>query len=599
MKPLQKKIFRTVVFFALCITLSIACTACATKSSPLPGASTDSPAPAPSTAASADALYSGKTTTKSEMSASSVATGTARPSTSGLKAGFSDDNAQFNYFVDFLEKYKHVPHYAYDISNRMSLIVLDKDNKPIVNARIELYTSSNGGKGTLLLETGVTTADGIFRFYPLELAKRLDPQNQNLPSLWAVITYNQQRIEKLLDCNGVRNQEIVFATARTVKQPVPLDIVFVMDTTGSMGEEIDRLKATIQIINDNISTLKPRPAVRFGMVLYRDRGDEYITKTIQLTNNLSAFEKELAKVKAGGGGDRPEDLESALDETINKINWNTDGIRLAFVITDADAHLDYGRTYTYIDASVDAKNKGIKLYTIGTGGLPLQGEYLLRQISQLSNARYIFLTYGEKDESEGGTEGAVSHHTGSNFTSDKLEVVIIKFVREEMAYQSDAPIVTEEEYFEAQKTESQKNEEILSQLFEQALNNLLDYSSIKITKDTPIALLPITAQNDENKAVAEYFSEQILITASKLQRFKLVERKDLQKILQELELQLSGLVDEKNAVKVGYLLGAEVLITGTLYIKEDKYEIFIKLLRVGTGEILAVTRAKIDKKLGL
>ncbi len=127
----------------------------------------------------------------------------------------------------------------------------------------------------------------------------------------------------------------------------------------------------------------------------------------------------------------------------------------------------------------------------------------------------------------------------------------------------------------------------------------MDYSSLKITKDTPIALLPIAAQNDEHKAVAEYFSEQILITASKLQRCKLVERKDLQKILQELELQLSGLVDEKNAVKVGYLLGAEVLITGTLYIKEDKYEIFIKLLRVGTGEILAVTRAKIDKKLGL
>ncbi|HRS66261.1 MAG TPA: hypothetical protein P5519_10305, partial [Spirochaetia bacterium] len=69
--------------------------------------------------------------------------------------------------------------------------------------------------------------------------------------------------------------------------------------------------------------------------------------------------------------------------------------------------------------------------------------------------------------------------------------------------------------------------------------------------------------------------------------------------LEELELQLSGLVDEKNAAKVGYLLGAEVLITGTLYVKDGKYEIFVKLLRVSTGEILAVTRAKIDKKLGL
>ncbi|HON89539.1 MAG TPA: VWA domain-containing protein [Spirochaetales bacterium] len=589
---------RTISIIVLSILVSVAYTACATNAGLPAHESGESPAPAPAAVTSADETYRGKTA-KSEFSSAPLPSGAPRPTSSGLKAGFSDDNAQFNYFVDFLEKYKHVPHYAYDISNRMSFTILDKDNKPIANARIELYSVENGGKGSKLLETGVSTADGNFRFYPLELAKKADPQTNNLTFVWAVITYNQTRIEKLIDCNGIRNQEIVLSTARTIKQPVPLDIVFVMDTTGSMGEEIERLRATIQIINDNIITLKPRPAVRFGMVLYRDKTDEYVTKVVPLTDNLDQFEKELATVKAGGGGDRPEDLESALDDTLNKLNWNTDGIRLAFIITDAEAHLDYGKTYTYIDAARDAKNRGIKLYTIGTGGLPLEGEYLLRQISQISNARYIFLTYGEKDESEGGTEGAVSHHTGSNFTSDKLEVVIIKFVREEMAFQSDTPIVTAEEYFEAQKTESQKNEEILSQLFEQALNNLLDYSSLKITKDTPIAILPITAQTDENKAVAEYFSEQILITASKLKRCKLVERKDLQKILEELELQLSGLVDEKNAAKVGYLLGAEVLITGTLYVKDGKYEIFVKLLRVSTGEILAVTRAKIDKKLGL
>ena len=445
--------------------------------------------------------------------------GTAsRPSSSGLKAGFSDDNAQFNYFVDFLEKYKDVGHYSYDISNRMTLRILDKNGKPVMNAAVEIFTAENKGKGRLRLESGVSASDGTFRFYPQELVKKTvdaNTKDAKLDFVWVVVTYEGQRVEKLVDANGLRVQEILLQSSRIIKQQLPLDVLFVMDTTGSMGEEINRLKATIQIINDNAASLNPKPLVRFGMVLYKDKGDEYVTKVIQLTANLDAFEKELSKVNASGGGDRPEDLESALDDTINKINWNKDGIRLAFIVTDADAHLDYGRTYNYINAASDAKNLGIKLYSIGTGGLPLEGEYLLRQVSQLSNARYIFLTYGEKSESEGGTEGSVSHHTGSNFTTDKLEAIVIKFVREELSFQTDTPISGEEEFFEAQKIESQKNEEILAELFEQAVNNLLDYSSYKVTKDTAIALLPVAAQLDENKTSAEYFSEQILVAASK------------------------------------------------------------------------------------
>ena len=100
-------------------------------------------------------------------------------------------------------------------------------------------------------------------------------------------------------------------------------------------------------------------------------------------------------VVASGGGDGPEDLESALDDAVNRMDWNEGGLRLAFVVTDAEAHLDYGRDYTYVDAANDARARAIKLYTIGTGGLPLEGEYLLRQVSQLTDARYIFLTYGE------------------------------------------------------------------------------------------------------------------------------------------------------------------------------------------------------------
>jgi len=94
---------------------------------------------------------------------------------------------------------------------------------------------------------------------------------------------------------------------------------------------------------------------------------------------------------------------------------------LAFIITDAPAHLDYGQQYTYAVAARQARRKAVKFFSIGTGGLDIDGEYILRQIAQF--------TGGKKGESEGGHIGSVSHHTASNFQSAKLETIIIRFAK--------------------------------------------------------------------------------------------------------------------------------------------------------------------------
>lgn len=159
---------------------------------------------------------------------------------------------------------------------------------------------------------------------------------------------------------------------RPAYRHVPLDILFVLDTTGSMGEEIERLKTTIDIINLNLSSLSSAPKVRFGMVLYKDRQDEeYVTKIVRLTEDLSLFKRELQRVTASGGGDTPEDLQSALVDTMKKIQWNREGIRLGFIITDAPPHitgymiLSGGLLYTYVDAAREARMRAIKLFSVG------------------------------------------------------------------------------------------------------------------------------------------------------------------------------------------------------------------------------------------
>ncbi len=527
----------------------------------------------------------------------SGATGVARPapSASGLRAGYSDDNAQFNYFTAFLEQYAAVPHIPYDIQERLSVRVLDAKGKPVPNALISVSL------GARELARGLSHADGLFRFYPAALAKQDGLKIEPFASFDLIIQAAGRRDRIQVKRDGPRTVEHRLGVNRSIAQPIPLDILFILDTTGSMGEEIERLRATIEIIYANANALKPRPLVRFGLVLYKDRGDEYVTRVVPFTEDLIGFQDELDAVYASGGGDRPEDLQAALYDSLNSLDWNKNGIRLAFAITDADAQLYPDQSYNYIHAANDAREKGIKIYTIGTGGLPLEGEYVLRQIAQLSDARYIFLNYGEQGESEGGAPGSVSHHTGSNYTTDKLEAIIIRFIKEEVAYLSDTPLEVDQNYFSADKIDSESRDETLGKLFSEALGNLLDYSGYTIRASTPMALLPIVGADGSVALNAEYFGERLILAAAAMQpkRFTMVERKDIQKLLEELELQLSGLVDESGIAKLGGFLGADVVVSGSLYKRAEGFELFLKLMRVSTAELLSVTRAKIDVDLGL
>lgn len=518
----------------------------------------------------------------------------APPLASGLRAGYSDDNAQFNYFLNFLEKYAQVPHRPYDVSERLGVRVLDERGRPVANAAIEVRLAGRA------IDAGLSYADGTYRFYPKALESAAGDFGPDA-AFELTARYRGAVASAVVRRDGPRMTELRLGLSRALPSPAPLDLLFVMDTTGSMGEEIERLRATIEIIYANAAAFNPRPDVRLGMVLYKDVEDEYRTKVVPFTDDLEAFRRELEEVYASGGGDRPEDLEAALRDAVDGMAWRPDGLRLAFVITDADAQLGYDDGYGYVEAARRARAAGIKFYTVGTGGLPLEGEYVLRQLSQLTEAKYIFLTYGETGESDGGAPGSVSHHTGDNYVADKLEAIIIRFVREELAHQSERPPELGDPYYSAEKVDGETRDQTLDTLFSQALGNLLDYAPYRIDPTATLATAPLAPMGDGLALQAEYFGERLLGAAASMSpaRFKAVERRDLQRLLEELELQLSGLVEAGDAARLGELLGAELMVTGSLYARDGGYELILRLLRVRTAEILSVTRAKIDPALGL
>ena len=505
---------------------------------------------------------------------------------SGLKAGVSDDNKQFNYYLNFLEKFKGVAHMPIDVRERIILKVKDVNGKSIPNARVSIY------HGNDKIEAGKSFADGTYLFFPSVYKKKF-------MKFRADIIYGQDQTTVVFKRDGRRQIEVHMQSERQISSGVPLDIAFILDTTGSMGEEINRLKKTIEIINLNLSSLSSRPNVRFGMVLYRDRRDDYVTSVVPLTMNLDDFTQKLQTVYAGGGGDNLEDLQSALHDALKKIEWNPDGIRIGFVVTDAPPHLDYNQDYSYVRAAADAKSAGIKLFTIGTGGLDVAGEYVLRQISQFTYAKYIFLTYGESGESEGGRPGSVSHHTGANYQTDKLEAIIIRIAKEEISHLTGQPVTQGEEYFQALKIDDESSEKTLQMLFDRAVSQLVDYSAVTIPVKTPAAVMPIGVSNERLSADAEYFSQQLLLSFARNRTFTAVERQDLQTILKELKIHHTGLVKEENAVEVGRMLGAKMIVTGRIIEKKDTYIIFLKLVQVETAEILSVTKLLVDKKLGI
>jgi Mg-chelatase subunit ChlD len=513
-----------------------------------------------------------------------------RPSESGLSASYADDNQQYGYFLTFLDEYKDAHHLELDVSERIIFTILDADGKPVPNALL----SFSRGDGELV--AGRTASDGSFLFFP---------------RAWGDLDTGQFDVEVRSSAgsarmpflrNGPRKQEVRLDRERIIPDPPPVDILFVLDTTGSMGEEIERLKTTIELIHLNLSSMPAAPAIRFGMVLYKDYGDEYRTKLVPLTPDLQAFQTALAPVVASGGGDTPEDLEYALWEGVERMDWNSDGIRLMFVITDAPPQIGYEDTPAAYTASAQrAQQEGIRIYSVGTGGLPLDGEYVLRQLSQFTGGRYIFLTYGEAGESEGGAPGSVSHHTGTNFQTDKLESIIIRFAKEEISNLTDKPLDRPEDYFQATRIDAEEREETLEKLFGQAVEQLADFSSLGFGREFPVAVLPLAVRSGGEDAAlqAEYFGERLTLAAGASGRLTLVERRDLQSLMDELELQLSGITGGEGVAELGRLLNAEALISGTLFESAEGYEIFLRLLRVETGEVLSLTRARIDAGLGL
>lgn len=310
--------------------------------------------------------------------------GNSNVSAGKLSSGEINDFSKWTLWTDSSSKVlsPYAAIWNLSVSQRFTVQVTDQNNLPLADVLIKLFTADE----------------------KLVYVARTD--NTGKAELWGSIYPNKKRIEKLnilVDYMGITKKiknptefknGINYCSYNVECQEYQnVDIAFVVDATGSMGDELEYLKAELNDViykSKEISTLLN---FKFANVFYRDKGDAYLTQSQPFTRILSESINFINNQSAGGGGDYPEAVDIALDSAINGLEWSDQAIaRVLFLILDAPPHNNLVIKEKLMNLSKKAAEKGIRIVPIAASGTDKSTEYLMRNLALATNGTYTFLT---------------------------------------------------------------------------------------------------------------------------------------------------------------------------------------------------------------
>jgi Mg-chelatase subunit ChlD len=202
-----------------------------------------------------------------------------------------------------------------------------------------------------------------------------------------------------------------------------VDIGFLVDATGSMGDEMTFLQSELKDIVRRVRAVEPDLDVRLSVVFYRDRGDEFVTRSLPFTRSVDEAVSFISATSAGGGGDYPEDLNAGLDAMMRQ-RWSRDAVpRMLFLVADAPPQQYAGADYTYHEAIKDAAANGIAIYPVAASGVDKPTEFLFRAMAVMTGGKYVFLT----DDS--GVGDSHEEPDISGYTVEKLNDLMVREIR--------------------------------------------------------------------------------------------------------------------------------------------------------------------------
>ncbi len=174
-----------------------------------------------------------------------------------------------------------------------------------------------------------------------------------------------------------------------------LDLLLMIDTTGSMGDELEYLKTELEDVVSRVAQNGENLSIRVSVNFYRDEGDEYVVKYYDFRTDINEVTKQLREQTADGGGDWPEAVHTALENAVTGHNWRADAVKLCFFVLDAPPHSEYeiqGINENLLKSIKAAAEQGIRIIPVASSGVDGGTEFLLRSWSLMTGGTYIFLT---------------------------------------------------------------------------------------------------------------------------------------------------------------------------------------------------------------
>jgi hypothetical protein len=304
-----------------------------------------------------------------------------------LTAGDVDDNLNYDCFLKFIDRmqnnHENLP--EVQIHDRVTIRILDSEGQGVSNAFLSI---SADGAVSPLIET-YARSDGVFYFFPTldgaegETKFSVEVRSPDPESTPVEVTMH---IDEL-------GEDMIFDIALEdyiSGPPDSLDLILVIDTTGSMSDELDYITREFEDIIGRVEDMYPGVNMRFGLVVYRDEGDKYVVRSYEFTESLTTMQQQLDDQRAGGGGDYPEAMDQALASAV-EFQWRGGNCaRMMFLVADAPPHED--KLQVTLDTVWDARLSGIHIYPLAASGVGDTAEYIMRIAASVTHGRYLFLT---------------------------------------------------------------------------------------------------------------------------------------------------------------------------------------------------------------
>jgi len=329
---------------------------------------------------SSEAKSSRKTYASKVMEAEAPALKKDMPNAGQITAGEWNDLQNWADWTELNEKeaynqYKDV--WGFNVEGKNSISLLNKDHFPIIDQEVKLYDS----KANLIWNSFTDNVGKV------ELWANAFDNTTSLSGAYIKIGKKKIPLESLE--NDSEKGNIIYLDQKCTNEK-NVDIMFVVDATGSMTDEINFLKSELIDVLQKVKTNADGINLRTASVFYKDKGDNYLTIDSPFTTDSKQTIEWIRQRSASGGGDSPEAVEVGLAKAL-EMDWSENArTRLLFLLLDAPPHKRDKVQYQQLVKQ--AAEKGIKIIPISASGIERETEFLLKYTSILTNGTYVFIT---------------------------------------------------------------------------------------------------------------------------------------------------------------------------------------------------------------